>query len=185
MSKLSMVFFFFLKQKTAYEMRISDWSSDVCSSDLMTRIFSHPYGGVLSAYGMGLADQIDIRQQTVEQILEPGLLPALESNRRQLEATAAQGLGERHGQDDAVRFTCHVHLKYEGTDTALDVPLTDTVATMQAAFEAEYRQRYSFLMRDRRLVVESISVEASLPGDPDRVAPAPAPPGVGRTGETQ
>src|SRR3546814_4871355 len=29
-----MVFFFFFKQKTAYEMRISDWSSDVCSSDL-------------------------------------------------------------------------------------------------------------------------------------------------------
>src|SRR3546814_6028198 len=28
------VFFFFFKQKTAYEMRISDWSSDVCSSDL-------------------------------------------------------------------------------------------------------------------------------------------------------
>src|SRR3546814_7695513 len=31
------VFFFFFKQKTAYEMRISDWSSDVCSSDLHTR----------------------------------------------------------------------------------------------------------------------------------------------------
>src|SRR3546814_8686033 len=30
----SVVFFFFFKQKTAYEMRISDWSSDVCSSDL-------------------------------------------------------------------------------------------------------------------------------------------------------
>src|SRR3546814_4233876 len=31
-------FFFFFKQKTAYEMRISDWSSDVCSSDLVSRI---------------------------------------------------------------------------------------------------------------------------------------------------
>src|SRR3546814_4525834 len=40
-------FFFFFKQKTAYEMRISDWSSDVCSSDLsedlqMGEIFKHP-----------------------------------------------------------------------------------------------------------------------------------------------
>src|SRR3546814_5929163 len=34
---LCMFFFFFFKQKTAYEMRISDWSSDVCSSDLMHR----------------------------------------------------------------------------------------------------------------------------------------------------
>src|SRR3546814_7011825 len=31
------MFFFFFKQKTAYEMRISDWSSDVCSSDLSAR----------------------------------------------------------------------------------------------------------------------------------------------------
>src|SRR3546814_9337659 len=36
---LSIVFFFF-KQKTAYEMRISDWSSDVCSSDLQFRVFA-------------------------------------------------------------------------------------------------------------------------------------------------
>src|SRR3546814_2787645 len=35
MSCIILVFFFFFKQKTAYEMRISDWSSDVCSSDLV------------------------------------------------------------------------------------------------------------------------------------------------------
>src|SRR3546814_5434913 len=34
--------FFFFKQKTAYEMRISDWSSDVCSSDLMVRVGDGP-----------------------------------------------------------------------------------------------------------------------------------------------
>src|SRR3546814_12336308 len=34
------VFFFFFKQKTAYEMRISDWSSDVCSSDLVRELLS-------------------------------------------------------------------------------------------------------------------------------------------------
>src|SRR3546814_6781748 len=42
-------FFFFFKQKTAYEMRISDWSSDVCSSDLRRRgdrgpVADHPAG---------------------------------------------------------------------------------------------------------------------------------------------
>src|SRR3546814_7194007 len=41
-------FFFFFKQKTAYEMRISDWSSDVCSSDLLDRYF-HESGGVVGA----------------------------------------------------------------------------------------------------------------------------------------
>src|SRR3546814_4508713 len=40
-----MVLFFFFKQRTAYEVRISDWSSDVCSSDLRTWRPASPYGG--------------------------------------------------------------------------------------------------------------------------------------------
>src|SRR3546814_2355274 len=50
-----MLLFFFFKQKTAYEMRISDWSSDVCSSDLKSR---RETGGTLAgyvAYEAGLA----------------------------------------------------------------------------------------------------------------------------------
>jgi 5-oxoprolinase (ATP-hydrolysing) len=137
----------------------------------MTRIFSHPYGGVLSAYGMGLADQIEIRQQTVEQVLEPALLPVLGQYLDQLSAQAAKGLDERHEAHGSIHLACRVHLKYEGTDTALEVPLAESVQEMQAAFEDVYRQRYSFLMRQRRLVVESISVEASLPGDAPREAP--------------
>src|SRR3546814_7934155 len=41
------VMFFFFKQKTAYDMRISDWSSDVCSSDLLAQ------HGLLDAIGLG------------------------------------------------------------------------------------------------------------------------------------
>src|SRR3546814_4496585 len=41
---MSCVFFFFFKQKTAYEMRISDWSSDVCSSDLAAGLPEDPAG---------------------------------------------------------------------------------------------------------------------------------------------
>src|SRR3546814_9935472 len=40
LDSLLLLVFFFFKQKTAYEMRISDWSSDVCSSDLVTSHFS-------------------------------------------------------------------------------------------------------------------------------------------------
>src|SRR3546814_3972713 len=41
---MSLLLFFFFKQKTAYEMRISDWSSDVCSSDLLVdRGEDHPF----------------------------------------------------------------------------------------------------------------------------------------------
>src|SRR3546814_10410030 len=52
------LFFFFIKQKTAYEMRISDWSSDVCSSDLNTRVVfvanpNNPTGTWFDAAALG------------------------------------------------------------------------------------------------------------------------------------
>src|SRR3546814_4181052 len=51
---LSLCFLFFFKQKTAYEMRISDWSSDVCSSDLMAR-------DEIGHFASALTDQCDNR----------------------------------------------------------------------------------------------------------------------------
>src|SRR3546814_7494480 len=48
--------FFFFKQKTAYEMRISDWSSDVCSSDLLHRHHLETVGGNLQ---LGSLHQLD------------------------------------------------------------------------------------------------------------------------------
>src|SRR3546814_4069233 len=53
--------FFFFKQKTAYEMRISDWSSDVCSSDLRQaeEIEQEVPGATVEQYGEGLVVQFD------------------------------------------------------------------------------------------------------------------------------
>ena len=52
-----------------------------------------------------------------------------------------------------------IHVRYQGTDSALVVPFGDA-AQIQAAFEAAYRQRFAFLMSERALVVEAVSVEA-------------------------
>src|SRR3546814_9108726 len=50
-----LLFFFFFKQKTAYEMRISDWSSDVCSSDL-----AKPYAYLARPWELGKTESIDV-----------------------------------------------------------------------------------------------------------------------------
>jgi len=138
----------------------------------MTTIFSHPYGGVLSAYGMGLADQIDIRQQTIERPLDAALLPELQAQAGALAEEASASLGEQHGEHGAIRLMHRAHLKYEGTDTSLDVRLSDDLAAMQAEFEQLYQQRYSFLMPERRLIVEALSVEAGIEGDAVQNPPA-------------
>src|SRR3546814_13047179 len=61
----SLYFFFFFKQKTAYEMRISDWSSDVCSSDLPSRASDVTPGRFITLEGgEGVGKSTQIRSLT-------------------------------------------------------------------------------------------------------------------------
>ena len=143
----------------------------------MTRILAHPLAGVLSAYGMGLADQTAMRETTVElPLAEASLAQAGATVERLAEAAAAEL--ERQGVPaPRIRRVARVHLKYEGTDTSLPVDF-GSVESMRAAFEAAYRSRFSFLMPERRLIVEAVSVEAIGAGDAadeQPVAPPPRP----------
>ena len=134
----------------------------------MTRVFIHPFAGVLSAYGMGLADQAALREKAVEAKLgEAGLEKELE-----LLAQAAKDELLRQGVDaGSVRVIRRVHLKYEGTDTALIVAF-GTPDEMLKQFESAYRKQFSFLMPGKGLIVEAISVEALSSGFTDRPASA-------------
>ncbi|QEI08874.1 5-oxoprolinase [Pigmentiphaga aceris] len=125
----------------------------------MTTVFAHPFGGVLSAYGMGLADQAELREQTIEARLNDDTLVTIASTLDRLAADADAELQRQGLAASTIRMHRRVHLKYDGTDTALEVAAGD-IAAMTADFEAAYRQRYSFLMPSRALVVEAVSVEA-------------------------
>ena len=130
----------------------------------MTRVLVHPLAGVLSAYGMGLADQNVIREQAVELALEPAAMAAI-GDRLDALAQAAQGeLQRQQVSAGALRVQRRVHVRYEGTDTALIVP-HGSLPDITAAFETAYRQRFAFLMPGRRLIVEAVSVEAVVAGD--------------------
>jgi 5-oxoprolinase (ATP-hydrolysing) len=151
----------------------------------MSRVFIHPLAGVLSAYGMGLADQIVIRDAAVERALdEPGLHDARMLCLRLQADTgaelAAQGLsiaapgaaapGATAPGAAALRTVARVYIRYQGTDTALgtDLPMRSTpaeaVAAIRRAFEHSYRRRFAFLMPNQALVIESVSVECIAPG---------------------
>jgi 5-oxoprolinase (ATP-hydrolysing) len=130
----------------------------------MSRVLVHPLAGVLSAYGMGLADQNLIREQAVELPLESASLPRLSAQLAALSEQARQTLQAQQLSRSAVTVHQRVHVRYEGTDSALVVPWGD-VPTIQAGFESAYRQRFAFLMQGKRLVAEAISVEAVVAGD--------------------
>jgi 5-oxoprolinase (ATP-hydrolysing) len=137
----------------------------------MNRVFAHPLGGVLSAYGMGLADQSVMREAAIELVLDsiPGqpLAAALDAVTTRVDALAHEAGDEltRQGVSSGqVHIHRRVHVRYEGTDSALVVPF-GSVDQIRAAFEAAYRQRFAFLMSERRLIVEAVSVEAVGAGD--------------------
>ncbi|MGJ3246203.1 MAG: hydantoinase B/oxoprolinase family protein [Elainellaceae cyanobacterium] len=145
------------------------------------QIFIHPYAGVLSAYGMGLADLRALREKTIELKLTADVMPDVEDQLAELTRDSnaeilAQGLSDEH-----VQILQRVHLRYEGTDSALVVDF-DTPDRMIAQFEDAHRQRYGFVMSEKPLIVEAASVEAighmPIPEEPiveDRPSEPPKP----------
>ena len=130
----------------------------------MTRVLVHPLAGVLSAYGMGLADQNVMREQAVEAKLAEAQLPAITATLKALAEAAQTELARQEVAQGAVQLHQRVHVKYEGTDTALIVPFGD-ILSMAIAFESAYHQRFAFLMQGKAMVVEAVSVEAVVSGD--------------------
>jgi 5-oxoprolinase (ATP-hydrolysing) len=130
----------------------------------MTRVFVHPLAGVLSAYGMGLADQTAMREASVELPLDAAGLASAAARAAALAEAAAAELAGQGYDPAAVERRLRIHLRYQGTDTALVVPLGDEAA-VRAAFDAAYRQRFAFLMPGRALVIEAVSAEAVGPGE--------------------
>ncbi|HYN61370.1 MAG TPA: hydantoinase B/oxoprolinase family protein [Rubrivivax sp.] len=130
----------------------------------MTRIFIHPLAGVLSAYGMGLADQIAMREASVELPFDAPGLAAAQQRLGELGRAAADELVAQGVAPQAVQRRDTLHLRYQGTDTALGVPLA-ALDDARQAFDSAYKQRFAFLMPDRPLVIEAVSVEAIGAGE--------------------
>ena len=126
----------------------------------ITRVLIHPLAGVLSAYGMGLADVTAMREKAVEAPLTDQLLPELDRVAMSLQADALAELAQQGIEPSRVRAVRRAHLRYDGTDTALPVPLGGA-AEMVTSFEQAYRQHFSFLMRDKTILVEAVSVECA------------------------
>ncbi|MBN3873050.1 hydantoinase/oxoprolinase family protein [Nostoc sp. JL33] len=122
----------------------------------MKKIFLHPYAGVLSAYGMGLADVRAIREGGVEQPLTQALIPKLHQLMEYLETQAISEINEANAQPEIVQ---KVNLKYQGTNSTLTVNFADDVVLMRQGFEDEHKSRYGFIQLDKTLIVESASVE--------------------------
>ena len=143
----------------------------------METVFIHPYAGVLSAYGMGLADQAVMREQAVETDFIEAALPRLEALADRLAAAAAAELATQGADPAGILVARKLHLRYAGTEASLIVDLAG-VAAASAAFTASHRARFGFATPERPITVEAVAVEAVSPGEAIREAsiePGPPP----------
>ncbi|MDE2618516.1 MAG: hydantoinase B/oxoprolinase family protein [Sphingomonadales bacterium] len=129
----------------------------------MRRVMIHPLAGVLSAYGMGLADRSVLREQTLALPLEPAQEAALAAAIEALGAAAEAAL-RGQGATGPLRREARVALRHAGTDSLIEVP-HGPLAEMVGAFHARHHARFGFT-GSAPLIAELIQVEA--------IAPSPA-----------
>ena len=125
----------------------------------MNVVLVHPFAGVLSAYGMGLADVRALRERTVEAPLDETLLLRLRGELDELAAAASDEVLRQKIAPDQIEIKHFVHLRYDGSDTSLQVPF-GSVPEMVTAYEAAYSGRFGFVMSGKGVIAATISVEA-------------------------
>jgi 5-oxoprolinase (ATP-hydrolysing) len=132
----------------------------------MRTVLIHPLSGLLSAYGMKLAQLRAVRQSYIGTPLasaQPALARAADELRRQAQAELrAQGAAH-------IEALARVHIRYDGSDTSLPIALSSP-EEMSSAFTADHARQFGFGFEGRTLIAESIEVEAFS---------APTPPQVG------
>ena len=130
----------------------------------MSTVLAHPLAGVLSAYGMGLAAQVVLREQSIEQRLDEAGLAAATTALDALESQVRSALSAQGAARERIQAHRRLYLRYEGSDAALGVPEGPS-AQMVLDFESAYRQRFAFLLTGRALTIDSVSVEGVAAGE--------------------
>ena len=135
----------------------------------ITRVFIHPFAGVLSAYGMGLADLRVMRERAIEAILTDELVDDLGATMDELQADGYAEIIRQGAEPARISAVRQVHLRYEGTDSPLMVDFADRAALV-AAFEASHHQQYGFIAPEKQHIVEAVTVEV-IGGAPEVADP--------------
>ena len=125
----------------------------------METVLIHPLSGLLSAYGIGLAQIRASREQSVEAPLDEATLASLSALRAGLAATVTAEVESQGVASDGIASTAWAHLRYDGTDTALPV-LLGAADAMRATFEDQHLQRFGFISPEKRVMVSALEVEA-------------------------
>ncbi|QUL37995.1 hydantoinase B/oxoprolinase family protein [Erythrobacter sp. JK5] len=134
------------------------------------RIMIHPFAGVLSAYGMGLAKTEVERQRVIGEPLSPDLLEDVSGAVAELEAETGRELAEQGVAFDQVSHRASALMRYARTETAIRVPISDA-DTMEVGFDRLHRQQFGFAAPEKVLLLDTLIVESEAGGSENTPRP--------------
>jgi 5-oxoprolinase (ATP-hydrolysing) len=146
----------------------------------ISKIFIHRFSGILSAYGIGMANVVAERQQPAAVVYSDGVYRELLDRLAGLQDDARQELTTQGFAPDQIHATSYLNMRYHGTDTALMIAEPPD-GDFAAAFKATYRREFGFDLTDRDIHVDDLRVRAQgqtagLRKVPVQAADAPAAP---------
>jgi 5-oxoprolinase (ATP-hydrolysing) len=125
----------------------------------ISRIFIHRFSGILSAYGIGLADVVVEKQKPSAASYTPAALGGLLRDLAALRQEAEKELSSQGFAADAIQSTGYLNLRYQGTDTAIMIP-EPADRDFAAALRAVYRREFGFDLLDRKILIDDLRVRA-------------------------
>jgi 5-oxoprolinase (ATP-hydrolysing) len=137
----------------------------------MSRVFVHRYGGVLSAYGLSMADAVQEMQEPTAEIYNTNDSAQRDDRMSYLVSKATAALVEQGYTEEQIVIEKYLNMRYDGTDNAIMIQHSEE-KTYGEAFVEQYEREFGFTLDDRSLVVDDYRVRARVPGS----TPPPQPP---------
>ena len=146
----------------------------------MKTVLIHKYSGILSAYGMALADVVYEAQEPFNLEFCKENMTKISAKLQILSRNCAENLSKQHFTKDKIVLESFLHLRYEGTDCALMVSpgisnkkyhIVDGFEDYETAFLERYQSEFGFILKNRRIIVDDVRVRGSgktkAPGEQD------------------
>lgn len=133
-------------------------SCAIAASLGISQILIHRYSSVLSAYGMALADVVHEVQEPSSAVFSSKAERELQKRVEALQKKATEELKKEGFDDKSIRHELYLHMRYQGTDTALMIIKPENSWNFGKAFVERHHQEFGFTLPDRDVLVDDIRV---------------------------
>lgn len=137
----------------------------------------HRYGGILSAYGLSLADAVHEVQEPTAETYQGDISPSGKKRLSHLKKVATEALQKQGYDESTIIVEEYLNMRYEGTDNAIMIAKSKDT-TFEEDFLALYKREFGFVLQNREILIDDYRVRAVVPGETLSIPPTPEPLGV-------